>query len=390
MELLSRLIWNSPCNGQGHFIDKRSRIRKPLIMRKALMFMLVFIGTGFMVHGQQKKPKMAFDHRLHDFGKIMEDGGKVRHTFTFTNTGSKPLVINKVNASCGCTTPQWTRQPVKPGAKGKIRVTFDPRRRPGSFAKSVVVRTNAINETVLLRIKGKVKRAQRSLKARYPRKMGAIRLKSHHLAFGNIKHNQRKTDSLGMVNVSDQPVAVDFKRVPGHIQLETQPGQIKPGEQTYIYGSYDASKVDDWGFRMDRVRVRVNQKGMAHNMLVVSSRIMENFGDLTPQERKNAPRVKFENTTHHFGTVDKGGQVSHVFRFTNTGKRPLKIRKIRATCGCTTVKPEKEVVEPGESSSFKAVLHVGSRRRQLHKSIYFIANDPKKPRTRLGLRAKVR
>jgi hypothetical protein len=356
---------------------------------RRIVLLLLAMGIGSIMYGQEKEPRLVFKNKVHDFGQIKEDGGKVTHQFVYTNTGGKPLKIHRIEVSCGCTSPSWTRKEVLPGSKGYVRVTFDPRRRPGDFVKPLTVYSNATNKEVTLRIRGKVLPRKRTLAERYPRKMGKLRLKSHHLAFSKVLHNQPARDSMGIVNTSDQPMEIGFERVPGHVNLSTNPGVLKPGQQGYIVGVYDPTRVNDWGFRMDRVRLRPNGEAVSHNNFILSARIVENFSLLTEQERANAPHVQFKATSHDFGTVKKGSRVEHVFQFENTGKSNLKIRKIRATCGCTTVSPDKEVIGPGETSSFKTLLHVGTRSGQLHKSIYFISNDPQHSRVRLTLKAKV-
>ncbi len=74
--------------------------------------------------------------------------------FSFTNTGKVPLILNDVKASCGCTTPEWTKEPVLPGKNGTIRVTFNPKNRPGSFSKTIQVNSNADLPVVTLAIRG--------------------------------------------------------------------------------------------------------------------------------------------------------------------------------------------------------------------------------------------
>jgi len=221
----------------------------------------MILGMAIAVSAQQKEPKIVFDQRVHNFGKIQEDGGKVTHTFSFINQGGDPLIINRVNASCGCTTPEWTRKPVSPGGKGYVQATFDPRRRPGNFNKSVVVHTNASNGTVLLRIQGMVQRRERSIEEKYPRRMGSLRLKSHHLSFARIKHTMVQRDSLGVVNTADQPVRISFERVPKHITLTTRPKVLQPGEEGHIVVTdlmnrampFIRYKVEDVGIPTDRV-----------------------------------------------------------------------------------------------------------------------------------------
>ena len=86
-------------------------------------------------------PVLTFAETEFDFGDIAADA-KVRHTFNFTNTGKSPLLIEDATASCGCTTPSWTKEPVAPGAKGSMEVQFDSRGKHGIISKQVAVRAN--------------------------------------------------------------------------------------------------------------------------------------------------------------------------------------------------------------------------------------------------------
>lgn len=100
--------------------------------------------------------QITFKNRSHDFGIIKEDGGPVTHNFEFTNTGDKPLIIVEATASCGCTRPEYTTKPIKPGKKGKIKVTYSPLGRPGAFRKTVKIKTNAKESRTTLIIEGTV------------------------------------------------------------------------------------------------------------------------------------------------------------------------------------------------------------------------------------------
>jgi len=100
-------------------------------------------------------PVMTFAESQFDFGDIKPDS-KVQHTFTFTNTGKTPLLIADATASCGCTTPNWTKEPVAPGAKGTLDVQFDSRGKQGLISKQVSVRANTQPSTTVIYIKGNV------------------------------------------------------------------------------------------------------------------------------------------------------------------------------------------------------------------------------------------
>lgn len=99
-------------------------------------------------------PEIAFTADVLNYGTI-EQGSDGNRTFTFTNTGKEPLILKNVRASCGCTTPKWTRNPVAPGEEGEIVVHYDTKRM-GQFHKTITVQSNGKTGTKMLTIKGKV------------------------------------------------------------------------------------------------------------------------------------------------------------------------------------------------------------------------------------------
>lgn len=100
-------------------------------------------------------PVMTFAESQFDFGDIQPDS-KVRHTFKFTNTGKSPLLIADATASCGCTTPSWTKEAIAPGASGELEVQFDSRGKQGLISKQVSVRANTQPSITTIYIKGSV------------------------------------------------------------------------------------------------------------------------------------------------------------------------------------------------------------------------------------------
>jgi hypothetical protein len=103
------------------------------------------------------KAKIVFETLVHDFS-VINVGGDGNCVFKFKNEGTVPLVLSNVQASCGCTTPSWTKDPVKPSETGEIKVHYDTNRL-GAFSKSITVTSNAENSPVILRISGEVKPA---------------------------------------------------------------------------------------------------------------------------------------------------------------------------------------------------------------------------------------
>lgn len=118
------------------------------------IFMAILLATGMAT--AQQKAIISVDNTSHDFGVIKEADGKVAHTFKITNTGDAPLVLTRVIASCGCTTPEWTKEPIAPGKSGEVKITYDPKDRPGPFTKSISVYSNGKTGSYILTIRGDV------------------------------------------------------------------------------------------------------------------------------------------------------------------------------------------------------------------------------------------
>jgi hypothetical protein len=100
-------------------------------------------------------PQFKFENELFDFGEIAE-GPQATHEFKFKNVGKEPLILSNVKASCGCTTPSWTKEPVLPGKDGSIAATYNTQGRPGPFSKAITITSNAGEATKVITIKGNV------------------------------------------------------------------------------------------------------------------------------------------------------------------------------------------------------------------------------------------
>lgn len=123
-------------------------------MKKLLVYLTVLVGMNSFA---QTGPKIEFKEETINYGeveKVKDDGIRV---FEFTNTGDAPLIIKNAKSSCGCTVPEWPKEPIAPGGKGKIKVQYNMN--PGPISKTITIESNAINKPngmIPLRIKGTV------------------------------------------------------------------------------------------------------------------------------------------------------------------------------------------------------------------------------------------
>lgn len=123
-------------------------------MKKAFLTTL-FLVTAVLMVIAQGTAEITFEKTTHDFGQFSENSPKVSYKFKFTNTGNGALVIHQAIASCGCTVPQYPKEPIKPGETGEVTITYNGAGKfPGHFRKSITLRTNAKNEVVRLYIEG--------------------------------------------------------------------------------------------------------------------------------------------------------------------------------------------------------------------------------------------
>ena len=134
---------------------------KDMIMRNWIQILL--LGLTFALStsvASAQKAVITCEKSVHNFGEIQEADGKVSHTFVVKNEGTTPLVISNVTASCGCTTPEWSKEPIQAGKEGEVKVTFDPKNRPGNFMKTIRLYGNGMKNGFLLTIRGKVLKAE--------------------------------------------------------------------------------------------------------------------------------------------------------------------------------------------------------------------------------------
>lgn len=119
--VLAACLLMAACNGQGG--------KKPA-------------GTTTDAGDSTKKARMTFEKDVHNFGNVTA-GEVVEYSFKFTNTGDKDLVIQKAEASCGCTVPEWPKEPIKPGESGYMKVKFDSHGRPEGYTeKELFIQAN--------------------------------------------------------------------------------------------------------------------------------------------------------------------------------------------------------------------------------------------------------
>ena len=350
---------------------------------KKVFFAFLTLFFAVAVFAQTKQPQISWEKTSHDFGVFKEEAGLQTAVFEFTNIGGEPLVLTNVKASCGCTATDYTKEPIPQGKKGFVKASYNPQNRPGRFNKSITVTTNCEAPTTILTISGEVTPREKGVEEYYPKDFGGLRLKTAHLALNNVLNTEVKTDTIGVVNMTNAPMRVSFQNVPKHISIRMEPSALaarkpydKMGQEGNITVTYDGKRKDDWGFLLDIIAVVVNDSVDSKNRITVSATLVEDFSHLSPDELANAPKIVFAKTEYDFGTIRQGAKPTYEFYFRNEGKSDLIIRKVKASCGCTVPKQEKTVIGPGEKSYIKVTFDSAGKKGHQSKSITITTNDP--------------
>lgn len=356
------------------------------VLQTIAIFCLVVAWNSSFAQGQ---PKITFENTQHNFGSFMEAAGVQTTIFKFKNTGTAPLILNNVRASCGCTTPKWTRDPIAPNGSGEITVSYDPKNRPGVFNKTITVGSNAENASVILTISGQVEQREKTLAEKYPREIGTLRAQTNHISFAQLKQNAVETKELELVNDTDKPVKVGLQTVPSHLTVKVEPETIPAKGKGTLFVTYNAKLADTYGFASHRIYLSLDGSKDYKNSVGVSATIEEDFSQLTPAQLANAPVAKFNVMDFDFGDMKQGDKKEYTFNLTNDGKSDLQIRNVRSSCGCTAVAPAKKVVAPGETVPIKVTFDSRGKRGRQSKSITVITNDPKNPTSTLRISSNI-
>lgn len=316
----------------------------------------------------------------HDFGAFDEDMGKVTSDFVLVNEGDAPLMIYAARASCGCTVPHYTTDPIAPGDSAVVKVTYDPAGRPGKFSKRVKVETNCDPAQNILTINGVVIGASNTLRARFPIEVGNLKLRNKTVTFGDINKGNTKTAFLDGYNQSNDTIRPIVTGLPQHITVSTSPEAVPPGEQVTFTFFYNSARANDWGLTTDEVTVSPSVESSIAQPVDIMAIVNEDFSRMTPEKRDRAPKIALSTTAVDLGKVAVGTHNDAEITIENFGKDPLIIRKVTSLDPAVDVKINKTEIKGGANARLK--VNVDTRKCDsdiLNARITVITNDPDRP-----------
>jgi hypothetical protein len=353
-----------------------------------LLCVFLFLVT-VSAYSQKSRPIM-FREEIFDFGSVKEDGGPVTHEFVFTNATNRPLRILAVQASCGCTTPGWSKDAVEPGKTGFIQASFNPKGRPGYFNKTLTVTSDVDTNPIVLQIKGNVSNEGVGSDADFLGINGDWRLKETLFNLGTVYHREEPTvRDFQFMNSGDKPVAVKNIVAPEHIKVDVSPKTVAPGQKGNIKVTYSGKIKNKYGFHSDNIQIETDDAASPVKSFTVNATLEDYFGDLKPEDLAKAPRLQLASTSLDFGRVASDGVLNREVAITNTGKKELLIKSVQGNCTCVAVSSAKTSLKPGESTMVKVTFNAKDRKASQNKAVTIYSNDPQNPVQRFTFTAYV-
>ena len=352
------------------------------MIKKFTLTILLALATYGLFAQEQLGNGLVLDKKTHDFGDILLSSGPVSCTFTIQNKGSKAAVIYNVVTSCGCTDVKWTREPIRPGAKGTITLTYSNDEGAYPFDKTLTVYISDIKKPVILRIRGTAHEKKKTLEELYTVRFGSLGIKETYIKCGNLEQGGVRSDVVNVANLSNQPLKVEFADVTSNLKINITPNPI-PARSTAemefsVYAARDKwGKNDYWATPIVNGNRYTGTDGA--KAIGVWAFTKENFSHLTKEERDNGPIPIFEESTFSFGRVKQGTVIHATFKAGNEGKEPLKIYKVDINA-CKWSHSTFPAVAPREEVEFRVHLDTSTMPKgEALAIVTLITNSPLRP-----------
>ncbi|MDD2437644.1 MAG: DUF1573 domain-containing protein [Massilibacteroides sp.] len=357
-------------------------------MKQFFLSCAVILFSSISLHSQEK-PKVAVREPNCNLGLIKEDGGAVEHTFVIENVGAVPLVVDRITTSCGCTLPEWSKEPVSPGKTKEIKVWYDPEGRPGPFYKTISVYSNAEPRRFVLSIKGEVERKiLTSATIYYPYSVGALKVFSKTVSFPTIRMGEMLGEKIAVKNGGEKLLTIRVGELPAFITAELRPSTLQPGETGEIVFMLDAKGIGRKGRYHATVplKVQMTDTVTVSETIRLDANVIDDFSNLSSTGKEKAPAVQMLSTRLDFGkVVDKGailgfgGKVSQTLEIHNNGKSPLLIYSISSDDERIDVGGGKKEIKPNSSAHFKISIRPKDIKTKLESTVVLVCNDPNGP-----------
>ncbi len=351
---------------------------------KALLTLSALLACACVCAQDEPTSAMVFDSYEWDFGPINEADGPVMHTFRFVNISNNPIQIDNVATSCGCTTVQYSTEPIHGGEEGELTVVFDPARTDGRVFREVEILTKDRHNYACLSIFADVTPIPMGLEQLYPHLLaGNVKTNSKRCTFGYITQGESVTKVVRIANVGDKTAKLSVVTTGNRYGMSVDcPQSIGPQEVISIRITYDIPKGKKY-FGMARDTVWVVADGIkSQEPIVVNALRVEKFN----ADDSKKPVMRIEPAYVEFGEKAPGKIYKKTIVIGNTGNADLIFRDVEPMEGTAISISSGQVIKPGKELKVTvAITNSKEPRTSTLGSINLTTNDPTRPFRELRL-----
>ena len=353
---------------------------------------LILVGVLFIAYNipAQNNAQISADELTYNFGNIGEADGLASHVFKIKNTGEGPLVITRITASCGCTQPEWTKEPIAPGKTGDVKVTYNPKGRPGPFYKTISIYSNGKKGSYTLAIKGNVTPKILQPVILYPYNIGELKMQTKKVLFNSIRPEETSGEKISVINEGKTSLTIHLGKAPHYLTANALPTKLEPGETGEITLLMNAKEAKRKGRITTEIPITIEQIGDKNDKtdkIYVAANIIDDFSKLSTSDKAKAPVAQLSGTLLEFGKLPTkgnfipliGGKVSGTIEVTNSGKSPLLIYSVTCDDERIDISGGKREIKPGTTATFKVSVRPKEIKAKLEALINIVCNDPDGP-----------
>lgn len=231
---------------------------------------------------------------------------------------------------------------------------------------------------------------------RFPKKSGSLRASTFSIHLGKVKRNEIKTDTLFLYNEGDKAIRFTVymynsssKDFPVHLSIVQKDSVLLPGKESYLAIRYDAQKIDDYGFVLDRCVLMTTDAEIPAKQFSITAQLQEYFAPLSAEDSLIVPKARIPVTLLEYGFIQAGRKASRNFTIINDGKSDLLIHKGKSNGPGITVQFSKQQIAPGDSAVGTIDFSTFGKSGINNRVISVFMNDPTMPEAKIQFNGTV-
>lgn len=334
--------------------------------------------------------KITTSHEVVDCGQIIFRN-PVTAEFQMKNEGSKPLIINKVLKSCGCTSVDYPTSAIGAGESFAVKMTFDAKQM-GTFNKQLLIYSNSAEEPYMLTMRGKVVDKVTDFSGSYEYMLGNIKADVQDIEFDDVNRGDRPVQRIHIFNPTDQTMEPVVMHLPSYLTAQISPSKLAPHHAGEISIILESKKLRDFGLNQTSLYLgeRPGDKVSSDKEVTASAILLPGFDKMTPEQKLKAPKISLSDLTLDLGKFNGKKKLKGEILVTNKGKSVLDIQRLQMFTVGLQVSLNKTKIQPGESAKLKvtAIASELKNARSKRPRILIISNDPDQAKVVVNIQVK--